>query len=748
MKRSKPSSLLVERLKDLPLRYRLIFPFILLALFGTSSLVWVSIASQNTLIRQQEEQRLGSLYQDFLQTLELKGRWAVSIAAGYARNPEVARALAQRDRTRLIELCYDSFLHMRREHGIQQFSFQVPPGRCFLRLHRLYHYGDSVEETRPSVMDALKKGKAVYGLEKGLTGYGIRGVVPVFWEGRLVGAVDVSFTLSDQLLQEMPIRADENLSLVAVDLDEGGALRFRIVATTLPADKVVDRSESLYRRILSDRSPRHVHLTLQGRPYCLLIGLVNDYQGKPALFVEVGVDRSDTLNQAVRYRRWMIGLGLVGMVLSIAAIYIISLLFTRPIDRMIALAREISLGRKVRPLEVRPSGELGMLADALDEMLGSLEMSREQIRLYAATLEEKVQARTRELRESEEKYRTLVERVPLVVYRMDAEGRIVFVNHFVKDLAGIHPDDVLEDRHFWKEKVWPDDRDRIWPWMDECLNNGVEFREEYRIRHADGHPVYVLDHAIPVLDDTGRVQIVDGFLVDVSERYELQQQIIQTEELKTLSEVSARLAHEIRNPIAVAGGFARRLLSRLPEHDPNRRKVQIIFQEIARLERILEKILAYLKPVEVVPERRDFNEIVGQVLEEFQGEFRRRSIKVERKFQGNLPPLMLDAVWMKKSLQVLISALMTYCPSEGGSLKVSSYAVRNTVILEIKACGLHLSDDDIEHFFYPFTSRLDVETRQLDLPLAKMILHKHQGLVRLQRQGEHEVLLTITLPIC
>lgn len=733
----------LNRLRTLPLRYRLIVPFIVLAFFGTCSLVWLAILSQNTLIQRQEQQRLESIYKTFLHTLELRGQWAVSLASSFARNPEIAKALADRDRMRLLELCYPAYEFMRRHYGIFQFHFEIPPGRSFLRLHRLYQFGDELWTYRKQIQDVLKEGRSVYGLEWGATGYGIRGVVPVYWQEQLVGLLEVGFTLGEKILEPMRLHGDADVSILSVH--EGRPEELQVVASTL--SDAFERPQRTYGAVFASGIPQYVHLKLGHRPYAFLLHAVPDYRGEPAALVEVGVDRSDAVALTVRYRRWMLGLGFIGMVLSVGAIYIIALFFTRPIDRMIAFAREIAMGRAVRPLEVRPLGELGTLADALDEMLGSLEMSREQIKLYAATLEEKVQARTRELRESEEKYRTLVERVPLVVYRLDKNGNMVFINRFVEDLLGMSQAEILEMPRFWKEKVWFEDRDRIWPLMDQCLREGREFREEYRLRHRNGQPIYVLDHALPALDAEGKVQMVDGFLVDVTERHALQQQIIQTEELRTLSEISARLAHEIRNPIAVAGGFARRLLSRLPEDDPHRQKVQIILKEMARLENILERIQEYLKPVVIVPVRSDINVLVTQILKDLSPKFQAQAVLVEAHLQPDLPLLMLDQDLVKKSLHVLLEALLSYCSEDGGTLKISSASGPNVVLFEVQAYGLHVSDDDIEHFFYPFTSRMD-ESRLLDLPLAKMILHRHRCVVRLQRKGEKELLLSVSFPMC
>lgn len=733
----------LNRLRTLPLRYRLIVPFIVLAFFGTCSLVWLAILSQNTLIQRQEHQRLESFYKTFLHTLELRGQWAVSLASGFARNPEIAKALADRDRVRLLQLCYPAYEFMKRHYGIHQFHFEVPPGRSFLRLHRLYQYGDELWTYRRQIQDVLTKRREVYGLEKGATGYGIRGAVPVYWQEQLVGILEVGFSLSDKILEPMRLHGDVDVSILSPE--EGVPGSMEVVATTLPSKP--QRPPRPYGEVFQTGKPQYAAFKVDNRPYAFLINAVSDYRGDTVALVEVGVDRSETVALTVRYRRWMLGLGVVGMILSVGAIYIIALVFTRPIDRMIAFAREIAMGQAVRPLEVRPFGELGTLADALDEMLGSLEMSREQIKLYAATLEEKVQARTRELRESEEKYRTLVERVPLVVYRLDKEGNTVFVNHFVEDLLGMSQEEILERPRFWKEKVWFEDRDRIWPLMDQCLREGKEFREEYRVRHRNGRAIYVLDHALPVLDGEGKVQMVDGFLVDVSERHELQQQIIQTEELRTLSEISARLAHEIRNPIAVAGGFARRLLNRLPEEDPNRQKVQIILKEMARLENILERIQEYLKPVVIVPQKSDFNALVNQVVRDLTPKFQAQALRYELDLQPDLPLLMLDQELIRRSLHVLLEALLSYCPEDGGNLRISSTSGPNAVVFEVMACGMHVSDDDIEHFFYPFTSRMD-DSRLLDLPLAKMVLHRHRSLVRLKRTSEEELLLSVTFPVC
>lgn len=726
-------------LHNLPLRYRLSIPFLFLAFFGTFSLVALAIQSQNELIRQQERERLFSYYRAFQYNMEVQGRWAVSLASSFARNPEVAEALANRDRDRLIKLCYPAFVFMRNSYGISQFNFHVLPPRMFLRLQLLYEYGDDLSY-RKTIADAVKLQGETHGLEKGLTGYGIRGVAPVFDNQKLVGTCEVGFSFGSVFLEEMREQFGIQASLLAPGEKTG---EFKSFASSFATP--IERNEPVYEEVFHTGKPRLILQPIAGDPYALLVGPVLDYQGKTVALVELSVNRTATLNMIDHYRQLMLGVGVLGMILSVGGIFIISSYFIRPIGRMVAFAREIAFEDKVKPLEISPAGELGDLCAAMDDMLVALNESREKIQNYTDNLELMVHLRTRALRESEEKYRTLVENVPLVVYRLLGNGRMIFINHFIEDLTGLTVKDVLQDNNFWKEKVFEEDRARIWPLMDRCLEEGKEFKAEYRIRHANGKLIFVQGHALPILDERGMVETVDGFLFNITDRHRLQQQIIQTEELRTLSEVSARLAHEIRNPLVAAGGFARRLLQSLSEDDPNREKVQIIVQEVARLEKILEKTLAYLKPFEVSLEKASLNDLVARVIDEQQDMFAQYSVKTELNLWPDLPFVFLDQMLFQKVLESLSKALIDYC-HPGGLMEVATYPGEHAVHVEMTSKTTQISEDDIEHFFYPFTTRLD-PFKTLDLPLAKMIIHKHQGLIQLKKKEGDQLSLNITLPL-
>ena len=126
---------------------------------------------------------------------------------------------------------------------------------------------------------------------------------------------------------------------------------------------------------------------------------------------------------------------------------------------------------------VTKSGEERMIAwhntvlrDEAGRVIGTLssgqditERKKTEIELWRhrERLEELVQQRTLDLLHSEEKYRTLVENVPLAVYRVKPDGQILFLNRFVKEVFGFSPAEIYRNPRLWSERVYEEDRAEV-----------------------------------------------------------------------------------------------------------------------------------------------------------------------------------------------------------------------------------------------------------------------------------------------
>lgn len=735
------------KLERLSLLWQISIPFAVLATLGTGFLLSIAIRAQDVLMNRYEERLLSDAYKVFINHVNQRGLWALSLAKTFAANNDAKKYLRENNREKLTEIFLPVYNEIAERFSVAQFHFHTKDGKSFLRLQVPTLFGDELMSYRETIRDVHKTREAVAGVERGLTGLSIRGVAPILDGDELIGTVEIGFRLDNSFVGALKKDIFMEVSILvlseAMKGESSPDLFFETLASThhpffgpnsLEYQKVY-REEIHIQRFVDD----------DDRYFRVLIAPFRNYKGEAIGVVEIAFDRSPQLARARSYLVWMLSLGVVGVVLSIFAIYVVSFSFTRPIIEMIEFAIKISSGYYSERLDIRPGGELGILADALNDMITSLSESRRKLEEYSQKLEEMVQIRTRALQESEEKYRTLVENVPLVVYRALSNGKIVFINRYIELLAGIEVDRVLGDRDFWKEKVAPEDRARVWPLMERCMREGLAFSIEYRMNNAFGKVLYVRERALPVIDENGEVEIIDGFIADVSDRYQLQQQMIRTEELKTLSEISARLAHEIRNPLAVAGGFTRRLLKEFDTDTEVAKKLEIILSEVRRLEEILSRTMDYLKPFEISPTPVRIKEYLEEFFQKYSSLFDPKDITWNLSIPPDLPVVMLDEELMEQGLRCIVGTLIFYAAHKG-TFSCTASKQNEFLHIDFTIEPTLLSADDIEHFFYPFTRHVDAP-EMMDLPVAKITIHKHGGWVELAPVGNQGVKLTIILPM-
>jgi len=238
---------------------------------------------------------------------------------------------------------------------------------------------------------------------------------------------------------------------------------------------------------------------------------------------------------------------------------------------------------------------------------------------------------------------------------------------------------------------------------------------------------------------------VDGIIIDVTGRRILQEKLIQAEGLRTIEEVSARLAHEIRNPLVSAGGFARRLLSSMSPEDPNRQKVQIIVKEVGRLEVILRMILNYIQPLDLDISPVRLNGLVEKVLNALEPVVADKRIRLDLHLAPGLPKVPADPTLLERAVKTLVGNALSGL-SEEDALRISTGREENFIRMEMRYPAQHLSSDDVEHFFYPFTT-FQLSYSDIDLPMAKIIVNKHGGTIEARLDPPGGIALALSLPL-
>lgn len=174
--------------------------------------------------------------------------------------------------------------------------------------------------------------------------------------------------------------------------------------------------------------------------------------------------------------------------------------------------------------------------------------------------------RERHLGERERLYREMVNQAPVMIWEVDARQENYFVNKPCKDFTGLKENELTLEN--WEKRVYPDDRRRVIDTYKNSFNAREEFELEYRLLRHDGEYRWVLVRGIPRFSSSGRFMGFGGFVLDINDRYELQ------EELKHKSRdyelifhnVPAQIYYKDRNNVILrANRTAANILGTTPE---------------------------------------------------------------------------------------------------------------------------------------------------------------------------------------
>ena len=727
-----------DRIKNISLKWKLLIPFLFFAFAGTTVLTTIGLTSQQKLIKEEEKKRLMFYYQQFLEEIDEKKSQAMSLAEVIAENPEVQRLLAERNRPGLNDFLLQTYAKLRTDFSISQFHFHVPPATSFLRLHYPKLFGDEMQHYRHTIVDAQRKSIPVAGLEWGRTGFGIRGVAPVFYDYKLVGTVEIGLSFGEAFLFDLYRRWGIDLALFKVSADS----EYELLAKAGRMGKGLSADSPTLRDGME--GPVTLISMKEDPTIAVLIGPVNDYSGKVAALLEVNVDRSRIRKRLESTRDLMVMVGLAGIAVSFLLTYLVAVLFIKPIKEIVKEAQDIAQEKRESRLAPGGEDEIGTLTDALNVMLGALRERRLEIERYAKTLERRVEERTADLVASEEKYRTLVENVPLIVYRVLPDGATEFINSYMTECLGYTVEEAVADKNFWREKIFGESFNAGRESWENWLQNGSERRTEHFIRDKRGRLLTFIDHAMPATGADGNILWIDGIMVDISELKRLQERALRAEEIRILGEISAHMAHEIRNPLIAAGGFARRLRDALPESDPNQRLAQIIVDEVARLENFLRMLIASIRPFDLSLGEVDVNGLLRTWLSRFEDLAKSKNIDVVVNLSSEGSKIQGDEEKLNQAFESLLKHALVSTP-EGEKFSLSSTQLGDRFVVTLRHKVERLSKDELDRFFFPHIES-ETEWTVMDLPFSKIVIHRHGGKVDLIQEGENMLVMRIDLP--
>ena len=379
--------------------------------------------------------------------------------------------------------------------------------------------------------------------------------------------------------------------------------------------------------------------------------------------------------------------------------------------------------------------------DLLRALSGYVAVAIENSLLYESEMDKAEElARLKEFSES------IIESVNVGILVVDRKGNITTWNNALEEILGITRGRALGENI---RQVF--DADLI-----ETIQNVVgrddwalpDARHIYKFNAAteDGRPLTLNISLAPF--EAARGVVIGTLIVieNVTERVQLEQQLLQREKLSSIGLLAAGVAHEVNTPLAGISSYAQMLLKQISEDDPKRTLLEKIRVQTLRASGIVNNLLNFSRTGDAQFRDVDINRVLEDTLQLLEPQLRNTSIELVRRYDENLPAAYGN---VSKLQQVFMNLILNARDAMhgGGRLTIETRVVDTSAVIELRDTGVGIAPENIARIYDPFFTTKEVgQGTGLGLALSYGIIQEHSGRIFVDSRPGEGAHFTIKLP--
>jgi PAS domain S-box-containing protein len=321
-------------------------------------------------------------------------------------------------------------------------------------------------------------------------------------------------------------------------------------------------------------------------------------------------------------------------------------------------------------------------------------------------------------------------------------GKSVYWSEENFRIWGFNPQQGLPDRETMLHRIHPEDRDRVVEYVQKAVREKRDYAVEFRIVLPEGTVKHIHGLGHPVFSASGELVEVVGTQLDVTERKRAEEErerlrqaqadLAHINRVTTMGELTASLAHEIKQPIAAAITNAKTCLRWLGRDNPDlpeaREAAARMVKDVTRAADIISSISLLFKKGALQRESVDVNELIREMIVLLRSEANRYSISIRTELAEHLPKVLADRVQLQQVfMNLMLNGIDAMKEMSGGSeLTIKSEADDGELMISVRDTGVGLPPEQADQIFRAFFTTKDNGTG-MGLPISRSIVESHGG---------------------
>jgi len=345
--------------------------------------------------------------------------------------------------------------------------------------------------------------------------------------------------------------------------------------------------------------------------------------------------------------------------------------------------------------------------------------------------------------ELEQRYHSLVENIPVGIFVMK-DSKFVLVNNSMEKIFGYSKNEFLSNTIEWSTIILKDDLEKLLAALDSVSNPNQD-TQMVEVK-GYGKNKTVLDLVITCFPaNIGEDFVVQGSVRDITllKQYEAEKK--QKDNLVLIGEMGARLAHEIKNPLASIQTGVQLLKSKFKNQENEEEFCNRIISEIKRMDNTIKSILYFSRESELNLTNTDLRRTIKHVLALNESVLQEKNITINTSFANDFPILSVDEEKWKQIFWNLLNNSIQSIESNG-TINISFTKSESKVIIEFEDSGKGIGSGNYDNIFKPFFST-KAQGTGLGLSITKSLIELHKGKISASESALKGAKFTIELPL-